>query len=359
MRKLDAHAHILIKNNLEGVLESFKKYLKNNDIYKLALMCCPTYESGDILENIKALYYKKELSPSAYAFAGLYYENFNNLSDKEVYYNNFYNQVKSYIENGYDGIKMLEGKPSERKKTKVMLSDMVYDKTFAYLEEKGVVIMLHNSDPIAYWDKNSMTKRQLENGWYVGDDMPSKSELFKDVITVLKRHPKLKLILAHFGFTTDAIWEAKEFLSYENTMFDVTPGWEQYVNISNDCDKWREFILSNDNRFILGTDVENFDYGVNLEACDFANTKIKTIEEFFSTDNELSRPNGLKFKGINLPKRVCKQIFYDNATRLFGDVKPINYDYVINEISRLSALIKTDYDKYALGVIKKSFNYDL
>ena len=32
---------------------------------------------SDILENIKALYYKKELSPSAYAFAGLYYENFN------------------------------------------------------------------------------------------------------------------------------------------------------------------------------------------------------------------------------------------------------------------------------------------
>jgi predicted TIM-barrel fold metal-dependent hydrolase len=56
-----------------------------------------------------------------------------------------------------------------------------------------------------------MNSYQIEKGWYVGDCLPSKSELFNDVIKVLKRHPKLRLNLAHFGFTTDAYEEAEEY----------------------------------------------------------------------------------------------------------------------------------------------------
>lgn len=107
MKKFDAHIHFLFDTDLKTSVKYFKEYFKNNDIEKASVMSCPTYANGDILQNLKALYYKNELKPNVYAFAGLYYENFNNTSNKEFYSNDFYNQVKTYIENGYDGIKIL------------------------------------------------------------------------------------------------------------------------------------------------------------------------------------------------------------------------------------------------------------
>ena len=356
MKKFDSHVHCLYDTDLKTSVKYYKEYFKNNDIERASVMSCPTYEKGDILQNLKVLYYKNELKPNVYAFAGLYYENFNDTSNVDFYSNDFYNQVKTYIENGYDGIKLLEGKPSERKKIKVMLSSEVFDKTFSYLEENGVLVTLHNSDPATFWNLSLMNSYQIEKGWYVGDCLPSKSELFNDVIKVLKRHPKLKLNLAHFGFTTDAYEEAEEFLSYENTAFDCTPGWEQYVNITANADKWRELILKNENRFIFGTDTENDNYQTNFEYSLRANKRATVIEKFFSTSEALTTTSNADIKGINLPNSVAEKILYGNALDRFGSVKPINLNYVNNEINRLSKLVKTSKDIQILKTINESFN---
>ena len=359
MKKYDAHIHFLLDTDLKTSVKYFKEYFKNNDIEKASVMSCPTYAKGDILQNLKALYYKNELKPNVYAFAGLYYENFNNTSNKEFYSNDFYNQVKTYIENGYDGIKILEGKPSERSKIKVMLSDEVFDKMFSFLEDNNVLVTLHNSDPATFWNLSLMTPYQIEKGWYVGDDMPSKAGLFQDVIAVLKKHPKLRLTLAHFGFTTDAIWEAEEFLSYENTNFDCTPGWEQYVNITANADKWRELILNNSTRFMFGTDTENDNYETNTESKNRANTRAIVLEKFFSASKEgetLKTTNNLFIKSLSLPNSVVEKIMYGNAEREFKEVKPINYNYVEKEIERLRKIVKTSDDKNTLDIIAKGFN---
>ena len=204
-----------------------------------------------------------------------------------------------------------------------------------------------------------MTPYQIEKGWYVGDDMPSKAGLFQDVIAVLKKHPKLRLTLAHFGFTTDAIWEAEEFLSYENTNFDCTPGWEQYVNITANADKWRELILNNSTRFMFGTDTENDNYETDTESKNRANTRAIVLEKFFSASKEgetLKTTNNLFIKSLSLPNSVVEKIMYGNAEREFKEVKPINYNYVEKEIERLRKIVKTSDDKNTLDIIAKGFN---
>ncbi len=354
MKKFDGHVHCLFKTDLAQSAECYITKFNLTDTKKCCIMCCPSYKDGDILQNLKALYFKDLLSPTTFAYAGLYYENFNDKSDKDFFAEDFYNQVKTYMENGFDGIKLLEGKPSERKKTMVMLSDPVYDKMFTYLEDNQVSITLHNSDPVTYWNLELMDPYQIEKGWYVGDVLPSKDELFYDVIDVMKRHPKLKLSLAHFGFTSDCIEQAKEFLSYENTMLDITPGWEQYYHITQNADEWRELIIKYQDRFKYGTDTENSVFYNDVEVENLVKNKAKCIEEFFTTDKEYRNPR-FDVKGLKLDEKICQKILYDNANKEFGEPKPINYQYVVNEINRLEKNLSKQYDLDCIKTIKEHF----
>jgi predicted TIM-barrel fold metal-dependent hydrolase len=354
MKKFDYHLHHYTGTEILKSREGFKNTFRLADIERGCFLCIPTYHNGDILENLKGLFYKDSLGEGMYSYAGLYYENFNDKSDKKLYAEDFYNQIKSYCENGFDGIKILEGKPSERQKTKTMLSDEVFDKMFAYLEEKQIPFNIHNSDPATFWDKSTMTEVQLKNGWYVGDDMPSKAELFKDVLAVLKKHPNLRLTLAHFGFTTDNIAEAKEFFSYKNTMFDVCPGPEQYENITKNSAEWRAFIVENIDRFKFGTDCANLppdeDWVEN-----FINVKYGNITRFFETNDEFDF-KGYSVKGIALSEDECYKIYYGNALKEHGDPKPINYAWVKSEIEKVKKHALTDKQKHELSVIEEHFS---
>ena len=347
------HLHHCAKTDIIRSRDGFKETFRIAGVERACLLCIPTYEQGDILENLKGLFYKDYLGKGVYTYAGLYYENFNDKSDKKLYAEDFYNQVKSYNENGFDGMKILEGKPTERQKIKVMLSDEVFDKAFAYLEENQVPITVHNSDPATFWDIDAMPERQKK--WYVGDNMPSKDELFYDIIAVLKKHPNLRMTLAHFGFTTDNISQAKEFLSYKNTMFDVCPGEEQYVNITKNYKPWREFIINNIDRFTFGTDIENLPHGDNDWADKLVNRRHTFITRFFETFDEYERDVG-KIKGISLCEEDLYKLYYGNAYRELGEPKPINYEWVKTEIERVKKCELSDKQKYELTHIEEHFN---
>ena len=353
MKKFDMHLHHSAKTDIIKSREGYKETFRLANVERACLLCIPTYEQGDVLENLKGLYYKDYLGKGMYTYAGLYYENFNDKSDKKAYSEDFYNQVKSYTENGFDGIKILEGKPTERQKIKVMLSDEVFDKMFAYLEEKQVPITLHNSDPATFWDIDAMPERQKK--WYVGDNMPSKDELFYDVIAVLDRHPNLRITMAHFGFTTDNIEQAKKFFSYKNTMLDVCPGEEQYINITNNYDVWRRFIIENIDRFTFGTDIENLPHFDNDWAEKLVNRRYGAITKFFETLDEFDFNYG-KVKGICLSEEDQYKLYYGNAYRELGEPKLINYNWVKSEIERINKCDLSDKQKYELNVIEEYFN---
>ena len=353
MKYIDAHVHYYRKESVEVSLKGLQKAFEIADIDKVCLMSIPTYGRADAIHNLKGFYYKDNFAPNAYLYGGLYYEDFDDTSDKEKYSQDFYNQVKELCENGCDGIKILEGKPSERIKTKTMLSDKVFDKMFSYLEENGIPITMHNSDPITFWDKSQMTEAEIKSGWFVGEDMPPKKELFNDVIALLKNHPNLKLTLAHFGFTTEDIAEAKEFFTFKNTKLDVCPGGEQYVNITNNYDEWRQFIVDNIDRFVFGTDCSNI-------SCDydwfegFIKTKYGRIKRFYETFDEYDNGKAI-VKGIGLSKSECEKLFYKNILNECGEVKSINIDYVLSEINRLEKEVLDEFDTNDLRVIKEYF----
>ena len=353
MRKFDTHMHYHCGTDVVRSTYGFKRTFALTETERACLLSIPTYENGDILQNLKGLYYKDNLGDKVYAYAGLYYENFNDKSDQKAFSENFYNQVKAYMENGFDGVKFLEGKPSERKKIKVMLSSEVFDKTFSYLEEQGVPVNIHNSDPITFWDESAMPEYQRKQGWFVGKDFPSKDELFYDIIAIVKKHPKLKLTLAHLGFTSDNIEHAKEFLSFENTMLDFCPGGEQFVNMSNNATVWKQFIIDNITRFKFGTDCPNLPFDEQY-GDEFVVSKYATVTKFFETSDTYTNRQG-EVTGINLDKDLIDKIYYQNAFSELGEPKKINYEWVKKEIAFVEKHDLSDSQKYDLQKIKEHF----
>ncbi len=53
---------------------------------------------------------------------------------------------------GFDGVKMMEGKPNRRKLLARRLDDPIFDGYYRFAEENGVPLTLHLADPAYFWD---------------------------------------------------------------------------------------------------------------------------------------------------------------------------------------------------------------
>jgi hypothetical protein len=62
-------------------------------------------------------------------------------------------------------------------------------------------VLLHAGDPEPFWEPERCPPRARARGWfYGGGDYPLKEDLHAEVMHVLERHSRLKMVLAHFHF---------------------------------------------------------------------------------------------------------------------------------------------------------------
>ena len=212
-------------------------------------------------------------------------------------------QVKSWLDAGFDGVKFIETKPNCQRRLGVRLDDMYFDPMFAYLEEHGVPILWHNGDPATFWDADKCPKWAIRNGWaYLDDSFLSLEALYGIVENVLERHPKLRIMFAHFYFVSDDPVHAERMMTrYPNVHFDITPGTEMYPAFSESA-FFRDFIIRYADRIQYGTDTE----------CDEPDIQFNSdmrdgILRFLSTSEE-ARIGIVSARGLALPNDVVEQI---------------------------------------------------
>lgn len=337
MRKFfDAHVHCDWDTDLAQSIEGFKRVADLNNVERRVFMSVPHISEvkPNYLENPKNLFFKQVFSPNAYAYAGL--EHHVGMTESELS-ESFYNQVKEYLANGFDGIKILEGKPSHRQMLKYKLSDKVYDKMFSYLEEKGVPITMHNADPIEFWDASKMSDYAKKQGWGAGE--MTKLEMHEDVATLMKNHPKLHLSLAHLGFYADEKKLGESFLGdYEFTMLDATPGCKQYVIMSEDEKYWKDFFVRYQDRVKIGTDNCNLPFDFEDGWFRTVTMQLTLMRNFFETDwhhkTFIAEVDRDFYKGIKLDDKILDKIYYQNAINELGEPSKINLQYLIDGISK-------------------------
>jgi predicted TIM-barrel fold metal-dependent hydrolase len=329
-----------------SIAKYFLKLKEANNIEGICIHALPTTLGGPIraLQNLRALHVKDLLGDYAHAFMGL-------VHDETA--EDYLTQLKKGMAQGFEGLKILETKTDVQKKTGIHICDEKFDPVFSYMEEMGIPCLMHVGDPPEHWDIEKIDKWSLEHGRYYGDgSFLSREELYGDVEQMLTKHPKLKVIFAHFYFLSTELDRAFDlFERFPEVRFDLTPGKEMFENFGKNLDKAREFFTKYADRIYFGTDVhdeEIFDYHCKLY--DLVNTSLEGTCPFDWYDYHCAP--------LDLPAEILKMIKEENFLKLLGKTpKEVNRKEVIKEIHRLSGLerLLCDEDKAELLKVKEYF----
>ena len=341
-RLFDAHIHHLFEMPLEEAVRIFKKEFPMTGTERQVFLSIPNDVDPegnfyiDHMQNIRMLYLKYAFSPKAYAFAGLEHPlNVSQMSDQQLSHL-YLKQAEEYFEVGYDGMKMLEGYPSMRKAMKRSLCDKVYDRYYSFLEENNIPVTMHIANPETFWDISKIDEYSKKMGRGCDETYPTKSQLHEEVDGIMKKHPKLRLILAHFGFMCYDIRQARQWLdAYENTMIDLTPGGEQFFIMLNNWDEWYDFFVQYQDRIIYGSDYYAFPQDEKWE--ENFQRRPKFLRDFFETNTE-HLYNGRSFCGVDLAKDIRQKIYWDNSMRMLGEPKTIDLAYFKKKAEELLAI---------------------
>lgn len=297
---------------------------------------------GDCAQNALGIYLKLK-KPGNYAFGGLHYR----------YSYSFADEVRKLIDIGFDGMKMVENKPTLRKTLQMASNDPSYDEFYSLMEEESFPMIVHVADPEEFWDREAIPSWAIDAGYFYGDgSYVSKEAIYEEVIDVLDRFPKLRISFAHFFFMSA---DRERLISlmdqYPQMGLDIVSGTEMYFNFSKEPEAWREFFLKYQDRIIFGTDNMNLYDPVDVENARIVNN---FEQEFISTNKDIPAWDK-KIKGIGLPADVQRKIFRDNFMNFAGEEpKAINLAAAISYLEERLADAKlhlTDREKYIITTV--------
>ena len=325
MKIIDAHTHVYRAEEGSPNLYALLNRLGISRVNTASLQC-----SGDLTQNTAVALGKVRHPGITYAFAGL----------DHVTGRDYITQVKQCYAAGYDGMKMLEGKPTTRRKLGLALDDPSLDLFYSFLEKKQFPVLMHVADPPTFWDKKRIPDWAVEQGWYYDETHVPFAQYYREVENLLARHPHLRAIFAHFFFLSDQPAQVQKFLDDHPSVFiDVTAGVEMYENFSKDPALWRSFFIKNSGRIIYGTDatdgeIRTTDEGVAL------NGHGGMELDFLRTDRVFTH-YGMTIRGLGLPEDVQEKILYTNFITLAGnDPRPMGLDAVLKEAAYLRGFIR-------------------
>ena len=299
-------------------------------------------------DNPAVIHFKAHHPDAAYISGALDYSQLP--SDPARASENLANQIVMLKEVGFDGLKMVEGTPRNRKWLQIPSDAPEYEGMWAALEELGLPLLYHVADPEEFWDRTQLPAWAQTSGRdYEDPAYPLKEELYAEMDRVLERHPNLKLLLAHFYFLSADLERAGEFLdAHPNVDFDLTPGLEMINNFSRNRDGAREFFVQYQDRLIYGTDITSGD----LKAGDqYGMTgslgKAWVVRCLLETDDAFVPPEELGhwlyaplegFRGLDLPREALVKIYRTNFERTYGPAPlPLDRDRAIVELERMAA----------------------
>jgi predicted TIM-barrel fold metal-dependent hydrolase len=250
-------------------------------------------------------------------------------------------QVDRLMEMGCDGIKMINGKPNARKHNGIAVNSPIYDAYFTKMEEVGFPILWHVNDPEEFWDPANAPEWATAPGWVYDETFPTKESLYQETHAVLKKHPNLRVLYAHFHFLSADLPRLDTLLeTYPNVSVDLAPGIEMFHNFTANLNASREFFIKWQDRIVFGTDLfENSPLSRIwvTRACleSDATFHVPTDERLFWPDHRTT------LRGMSLPKDVLEKIYIGNWSQLVGaEPKPLNVPVVRQELERLSAISK-------------------
>ena len=169
----------------------------------------------------------------------------------------FVRRARLLLRAGCDGIKLLEGKPTMRRKYPVPDFDSAaWDPFWSFAERNSIPILWHVNDPEEFWDPDALPAYAKQSGWgYTAQDVNNEAQ-YRQVWNVLNRHPNLNLTLPHLFFLSAQLSRLADwFERFPRLHVDLAPGIELYRNLSKTPEQTRRFFLAYADRIQYGTDI--------------------------------------------------------------------------------------------------------
>lgn len=228
-------------------------------------------------------------------------------------------QVERLLASGFDGVKMLEGKPTERKRRIPLPFDHGYYRPFwEFVADRSVPVTAHLADPATSWNLEALRDAYR-------DDAPFEAYI-REAEAVLAAHPNLRISFAHFMYMSPWLDRLDGLFSrYSGMRVDLAMGNEYLYIMSSDPEAARRFFITWQDRILYGTDLHD-DNSFRL-----ARAKAETIRLFLETDEvfpdltslAMDRPppvvhGRVDFHGINLPPEVLEKVMALNFERFAG-----------------------------------------
>lgn len=317
----DTHFHLTYQDSLEKTIKIYKDIMKHFHYERIVLLAMNHSTKGDDpANNSKVLYCKSVINEEAehkvYAFGSLFH-----YYDGRDTAEGYLRQIREMHVMGFDGVKLLDGKPQNRKRLSKRLDDSIFDGFYSYAELHGIPVKMHLGDPPSFWDADNPAR-------YVYDhSFPALEELRGEVEGILTKFPRLHLHLAHFYFWGDDLEASVQFFEkWPNVAFDLTPGGEMFVGFSKRIDEWREFFRKYADRIYFGTDTYNMFYSDKLEDYEeglgvgFRNNQCRRMLEWSEAFED---PYFGRLVPLHLDKSILQKIYHDNCVRLLGEPRAI------------------------------------
>ena len=332
---IDSHMHFYDWKDEKGedFFHCFEEYRNEMGLAGLNLCALPSGYGSDVTSNLMCAIYKL-INKETYAHAGLLYDKYP-MGDSLPDGMDFITQLNELTQIGFDGIKLIEGKPTIHRTIGKNLLNNLHDEFFSEAEKRGTHLVFHVNDPKEFWT--------AEGADYYGDSsFASHEELYRQAYKILEKHPNLKVTFAHFFFKSEHPEDLVElFEKYPNLCVDLTPGWEMYLSFYEKKSFFKEFFTKYSKRIILGTDAY---FPRSTESCMWL---MDRVYRFLSSPDVIKAVADRYESGLCIPDCAIDDITHGNFERRVGSAP--------KEINREA--LRAYYEKYKHLMIEKDIKY--
>lgn len=347
---IDGHLHMHYwydKNKNVDFLHGYEEYKEVTGLKAINIASLPSGAAStrDVSNNILCALCKLA-NDNIYIHGGFIYPEYP-LNPEKMQGMDILTQYNELMEIGFDGIKMLEGKPNLYSLVKYPICGEAYAPFFKQAEKDGTHILMHVNDPEIFWDKENAPQYLKDKGWFYGEgDYISNVEMYAQIDTLLENNPELNLTLAHFFFKSASPEELEAMFSkYKNLAVDITPGGEMYLGFKKRPEYFRDFFTKYDERIVFGTDG---DFPTCMPAMEWLCDR---IFRFLATDEEIKSFEDEMIKGIKIPVESVKKIMGTNfENRVSPTPRSINKEALKRYIEKYKHLIR---EQGAFEIIEK------
>lgn len=222
---------------------------------------------------------------------------------------------------GCDGLKLLNGKPDNRKVLGHALDSEILEPMYRWLEENDWACVWHVADPPEFWNPDTTPLWARRNGWWYDETCPQKVQIDGEAKRVFAKHPAIQFALAHFFFTSQDLDAADELLTQNpGVNLDLAPGVEMLHNFTANREQARAFFEKWSGRILYGTDIGMAAHGTHPQRGWMVRHFLETNDIFEVPDDAFMLPDDRHtLHGIGISPEACANIYGKNAVRLFGE----------------------------------------